>query len=62
MNDILEKLMAALPKVEAGATHIIELAAAIKTAAQEAGTWTQEHESSLQVAIATATGTSPKTQ
>jgi hypothetical protein len=65
MNEILEKLMAALPKVEAGATEVIELATTIKTAAQEAGVWTETHENVLQAAVAASApavpvGTPPK--
>ena len=55
MNKIIEKLMALLPTVEAGATEVIELATEVKAAAQATGEWTQEHDDMLQKATAIVT-------
>jgi hypothetical protein len=50
-SNILTALMAVLPKVQTGATEVIQLATEIKTLAQEAGAWTADHENILQAAV-----------
>lgn len=52
MTNLLAKLVAFLPKIEAGATEAIELATEVRNAAQTAGVWTNEHESLFQSSAA----------